>query len=312
MPLTLVSFNLKDQFLPRRREHRAAFEAKSALAAETLTRADGDIVSLQEVGEPAALEAVLARLPAPYPHVTLGTADARGIRCAILSRLPLLSASVHTADSLPFPVFARGDAPPFGARIPLRRGVVHVRANVPGFGALDAFAVHFKSRRPVPLRSDDGAALPPHTGRERAEGELRALVWRGAEALFVRGLVDETLRADPARHVAVLGDFNDVAGSVPYAVLAGGSRAATGDAPSAADAPGLYGCVDALTATERTSAIHDGAGVQIDHVLVTAGLRARVDFARLFNEVLRDHGPADESAPPPPDSDHAAIVVRFA
>jgi exonuclease III len=53
-------------------------------------------------------------------------------------------------------------------------------------------------------------------------------------------------------------------------------------------------------------------GQQIDHVLVTPALRARLQSARFLNDGLRDHGDFDDEAPPTPDSDHAPFVVSFA
>src|SRR5262249_28942038 len=157
------------------------------------------------------------------------------------------------------PAFAEGDPPPFGARIPLRRGVVHARVDAPGLGAVDVLVAHFKSNRPVPLRDARGELVPPATERAFAEGHLRSLVWRAAEALFVRGLVDELLAADPAGHVAVAGDLNDRPGShVVRIVCGGGDRA-------------LLPCADAVPEAARFSILRRGAREQIDHALVTAG-----------------------------------------
>ena len=51
--------------------------------------------------------------------------------------------------------------------------------------------------------------MAPVTSRAFAEGRLRSLVWRAAEALFVRGLVDDLLAADREGHIVVAGDLND-------------------------------------------------------------------------------------------------------
>ena len=69
-----------------------------------LARVDADVVALQEIGPAHLLDAVLDRLPSRggYAATIFGTADARGIRCALLSRLPVLDARVRTATALPF------------------------------------------------------------------------------------------------------------------------------------------------------------------------------------------------------------------
>ncbi|HEY6459107.1 MAG TPA: endonuclease/exonuclease/phosphatase family protein, partial [Polyangiaceae bacterium] len=143
MAVTLATFNVKDLLEPR-------VDAKLDWIAAAIARCDADVVGLQEIGPPSLLEAVVERIPphgsrGGYAASLVGTADARGIRCVLLSRLPLLHAHVHTTEALPFPVFRVGDPPPFGARIPLRRGVVHARVDAPGLGLLDVLVAHFKS-----------------------------------------------------------------------------------------------------------------------------------------------------------------------
>jgi endonuclease/exonuclease/phosphatase family metal-dependent hydrolase len=228
----------------------------------------------------------------------MGTTDARGIGCALLSRLPLVEARVHTAESLAFPVFVAGDAPPFGARIPLRRGIVHARVETP-VGPVDVLVAHFKSSRPVGVRDASNREIPPRTAREAAEASLRSLVWRAAEALHVRGLVDEILAARPGARVAVVGDFNDVPDSAVLRCL----RAGEGNGTTA-----LADCTTGVDPTRRFSCFHGDSRVQIDHVLASESLRALLDGARFFNDSLRVLDPDDVLAP---ESDHAPLVVRF-
>jgi hypothetical protein len=61
----------------------------------------------------------------------------------------------------------------------------------------------------------------------------------------------------------------------------------------------------------RFSILYKAMKQQIDHVLVTRGLRERLTSACFFNEELRDHGEFEYEAKLP-DSDHAAMVVTFA
>jgi endonuclease/exonuclease/phosphatase family metal-dependent hydrolase len=125
------------------------------------------------------------------------------------------------------------------------------------------------------------------------------MVWRSAEALFVRGRVDDCLAPDPARHVVVAGDLNDQPGSHVVRVVTGGGAAA------------LLPCADAVPAARRYSIFLRGAPQQIDHLLVTPGLRAKLHDARFLNEDLRDHGELDPESSPTTDSDHAPFVVSF-
>jgi endonuclease/exonuclease/phosphatase family metal-dependent hydrolase len=286
-----------------RADERALLPQKIAWIARQLHECDADVIGLQEIGPPELLARVLAELPGPresYGEPIVGTPDARGIRCALVSKLPVVAARVHTAPSLPFPVYREGDPPPFGDRIPLRRGMVHARVQAPDLGAVDVLVVHFKSPLPVDLRDAAGVAIEPKTPRARAEGSLRSLVWRAAEALHARGIVDGLLSADPLALVAVVGDLNDHPGS---AVL----RALQGDGDGA-----LLDCAGRVAAEARFSAIHRGRRIQIDHVLATERLYGRLTSARFLNGDLREHGvsPGGDEAQTV-DSDHAPLVTRF-
>ena len=211
MSFSLATFNVKNLLEPRDEPARSLLPRKLDEIARMVRACDADVVGLQEVGPVELLHAVASRLPdSGYAGPIVGTPDARGIRCALLARVRVVAASVRTAEALPFPVFCAGDPQPFGTRIPLRRGIVHARVEAPGLGEVDVFVAHFKSPLPLALRDASGAEVEPSSPREHAEGVLRSLVWRAAESLYVRGLVDEVLAREPAAHVAVVGDLNDV------------------------------------------------------------------------------------------------------
>jgi len=304
MPLTVATLNVKNLLAPRDERERAVLPKKLDWIARTLQACHADVIGLQEVGPPELVRAVAERMGEHgWAEPMLGTADARGIRCALLSRVPLLEWRVHTAAFLEFPGFVRGDPPPFAHRIPLRRGIVRARLDAPGLGIVDVLVAHFKSARPVLLKDASGADLEPASARERAEGVLRSVVWRAAEALYVRGLVDEVLRARAGAHVLVVGDLNDVPGSPAL-------RALQGDGPDA-----LLDCTARVDAAARHSLLHEGRPVQLDHALASAGLHARLGAARFLNEALRDHAaavsPSGVEEAPSADSDHAALVVSF-
>jgi endonuclease/exonuclease/phosphatase family metal-dependent hydrolase len=310
MPLTLATFNVKNLLEPvappghapeAAAADRALLGEKVAWIARTLRECDADVVGFQEIGPPELLDAVLAEMPrAGYGRPILGTPDARGIRCALVSRAPVALSQVHTAEALDFPVYRAGDPPPFGRRIPLRRGVVHARVEASGLGPVDVLVAHFKSARPVPLRDASGREVLPASPREVAEGTLRSLVWRAAEALHVRGVVDALLASRPGSLVVAMGDFNDVPGSVVV-------RTVQGDGDGA-----LLDCTARIPPEHRFSTIHAGALVQIDHLLACQTLYARLTAARFVNATLREHPvPLDGDEPPTVDSDHAPLVARF-
>jgi endonuclease/exonuclease/phosphatase family metal-dependent hydrolase len=299
MPVTLATFNVKDLFDATDDPSRAHLEVKLATLGRVLEAARADVVALQEVGSADVVRRLAWKAASlGYGEPVMGTMDARGIGCAILSRVPVVVSQVHTAASLPFPTFVEGDPQPFGTRIPLRRGIVHARVDAGSVGTIDLFVAHFKSNRALPMKDKRGEAVTPKTGRDYAEGHVRSATWRAAEALFVRGLVDATLATDPARHVVVAGDLNDHPLSQVVRVVCGGGEHS------------LVPCADAVPEAARFSILHDGRKQQIDHILVTQALRARLQTARFLNEELRDHGEFDRDVPLP-DSDHAAFVVSF-
>ena len=305
--LSVATFNVKDLLPPASDPARAALPAKLDWIARMLRAADADVVGLQEVGSAELLAAVAERMGSPTAlYQVMGTTDARGIGCALLSRLPVLEARVHTAESLAFPVFVTGDAQPFGARIPLRRGIVHARVETP-VGPVDVLVAHFKSSRPVGVRDASNREVPPRTARETADASLRSLVWRAAEALHVRGLVDQILEARPGARVAVTGDFNDVPDSTVLRCLRASDGAGEGPGANSGIAA-LADCTTGVDPARRFSCLHRDSRVQIDHVLASESLRALLVGARFFNDALRVHDVTDALAP---DSDHAPLVVRF-
>lgn len=303
MPLRIATFNLKDFFLPRNDAERSVGPAKFANVAANLRRADADVVALQEAGEEQQLGRLVKELSdLGYGEPVVGTTDKRGIRCAILSRLPIQWSQVHTQKTLPFPRFVQGDADPFVDRIPLRRGVVHVRIEAPHIGEVDVVTAHFKSNLPVRLRGADGREIEDTTTRGRAESAIRSLVQRAAEALYIRGLVDEIMKASPDHAVCVLGDLNDQVDSLPVRILRGYGQ------------PGhdsLRPVAELLPAEQRYSCFHGEEKALIDHILVSERLFGFAKGYEIYNEALRSHGAHVEPIAPTEDSDHALCVATF-
>jgi endonuclease/exonuclease/phosphatase family metal-dependent hydrolase len=188
---------------------------------------------------------------------------------------------------------------------------VHARVAAPLTGEVDVLVAHFKSGRAVPMLDPTGAPLAPApigpqpgvvAERERAEGMLRALVVRASEALFVRGVVDGALANDLHAKVAVVGDLNDTPGSLPVRIVTGYEVGASTH---------LASCANVVAPEARGSIVVGGAREQIDHILASPALFARLESARFLNEELRDHGKIPREELPTVDSDHAPFVARF-
>jgi endonuclease/exonuclease/phosphatase family metal-dependent hydrolase len=304
MALRVATFNLKDFFAPRAEAERATVEAKVSNVARDLRRANADVVALQEVGSTELLDRLFGKELADlgYSAPVVGTEDKRGIRNVIASRLPVQWSQVHAPRTLPFPRFYETDPEPFTTRIPLRRGVVHVRVDAGSLGEVDVITAHFKSNLGVPLRDAAGEEIEDPTPRGRGEAALRSLVQRGAEALFVRGIVDDLVKTKPDHAVVVLGDLNDGPESLPVRIVRGIGE------PSSAF---LRATSDLVAQDRRFSSFHGGAPCLIDHVLVSERLFRCVREAAYYNESLRYHGPYAENEGLTPDSDHALGLVAF-
>jgi len=306
MALRLATFNLKDFFLPENEGERPIVEAKIGNVVRDLRRANADVVALQEVGAPELLERLVTSelKDLGYGAPVVGSQDRRGIRNAILSRLPVQWSQVHTAAALTFPKFVEGDPDPFPGRIPLRRGVVHVRVDAGGsLGEVDVLTAHFKSNLPAPMKSKSGEELPDTSLMAHGESAMRSLVQRVAEALYVRGLVDDVLTASPDHAVCVLGDLNDTMDSLPVRLLCGlDAKSRFVLRPVAPDVP----------EDRRFSCYHGGGASLIDHLLLSEKLHRARKSVEIFNEQLRYHGPYVEGAIPlTEDSDHALVVAEF-
>ncbi len=303
MGLRLATFNLKDFFLPRDEQERHVVEAKIANIADSLRRANADVVALQEVGSVELLDRLVTKevKDLGYGAPVVGTEDKRGIRNVILSRVPVQWSQVHTAKSLPFPRFVEGDPDPFPNRIPLRRGVVHVRVDAGGsIGELDVMTAHFKSNLPAPLKTPDGKEIEDKNAYELGQSAMRSLVQRAAEALYVRSLVDGIFAGSPDHSVCVMGDLNDTIDSLPLKLLRGIDTSSKHF---------LRACGDSVPEERRFSCYHGGGPSLIDHILVSEPLFRTVRSVEIHNEKLRYHGPHVDNTPLTEDSDHALCLA---
>lgn len=297
--LRVATYNVLNLFDGQNAAESKVISDKIEFLAARILESEADVVGLQEIGSEKLLEELVLSLQkhASYTHRVVGTPDVRGIRNALVSRLPFKSSQVLTSPHLEFPRFVEGDPPPFGARLPLRRGVVQAEVDAGDLGSVDVLVVHFKSGRGVPLRTAAGEPIPPVVSRDYGEATVRALVFRAAEALFVRGAVDALL-ADPLKKVAVIGDFNDVIDSVPVRIIRGGGPML------------LQSCTELVSKEKRFTVMHGGNRNTIDHILVSQEMRNRLKNCGILNELLHDHD-AGYSDAPRADSDHALVVASF-
>ncbi len=295
MTITLATFNLLDWF----DLDAAAIARRVAAVAPQVRALAADVIGFQEVASDAAFQRLADASGFAGATIVHGTRDARGIGCSLASRLPVLRREILTCEALQFPAFSQGDPEPFGARIPLRRGVVSVLVDGGPIGKVQLFVAHLKSMRALPMKDARGAIVEPASQGDWADAEVRTLVWRAAEALFVRRAVDVAIARAEADHVVVMGDLNDVAGSLPLRALTGKGEGA------------LASVGETVPLARRTSIFHHGKPSAIDHILVSSALMSRLLEARFVCEDLVDMSELPRDAPMPAGSDHAPLFARF-
>ncbi|HHI81049.1 MAG TPA: hypothetical protein ENK02_13870 [Planctomycetes bacterium] len=139
---------------------------------------DADVLALQEVENLGIVKVLNGQLKKPFAYVeVLPSNDFRGIRCALLSRLPILRSISHRYQKLAGPhEFAR-DFPVFE----LATG---------GNKSLLVAPVHFKSHH-------------------SSKGDPESKSWRGAEAKGVLRILKGLRARGFGMPFVLLGDFND-------------------------------------------------------------------------------------------------------
>jgi hypothetical protein len=193
-----------------------AYTAKLDALAHTISRLDPDVLAIQEVGDPAALQDLVARLTGNW-HTALADPDGRGIRVGVLSRRVLTEVEqVRALPGLLGPVQVDDD----GTTI-TELGRPALRVRVHGEVAVDVISVHLKSK----LLTFPGGRFNPRDEDERARYAVYALHRRAAEAAGIRSYVTALLDGHgQQRPVGVAGDLNDEAPGRDHPDPAGPTR----------------------------------------------------------------------------------------
>ena len=171
-------------------------EAKKKVR-ESIRAMNPDILALQEIGDPAALEELRVSLKLDgieFPYWEHVGGHDTNIHVAILSKLPFTACRPHTNETFLLS----------GRRYHSSRGFAEVDVQVSSNYSFTLISGHLKSKRPV--GSGD-------------ESELRL-----EEAKLLRNLIEQRFTADPAVNLVVLGDFNDTKDSAPLKTIIGRGR----------------------------------------------------------------------------------------
>lgn len=266
--MRVATWNLENLFLPGAEfgpASQADFEAKLATLARVIAFADPDVLAVQEVGDSAALDALVDALPGVW-HVTLSThPDSRGIRVGFLTRdAPDAVRQIVAFPSELAPLQASDDG---AVTTQVGRGLVHITVD-----GVHLVTAHLKSK----LITYPGGRFAPHDEGERARFAAYALYRRAAEAVTVREVANEILNGDGADvPLVVLGDVNDSPDAATSQLLLGpgGSELGTVGAsrPDKGDAWRLWNLAPLLPVGAATR-VYRGRGELIDHILVSRKL----------------------------------------
>ncbi|MPY76950.1 MAG: endonuclease [Actinophytocola sp.] len=254
-----------------------AYEAKLVALADTIGEVAPDVLAVQEVGDPGALDDLVSRLDGRW-HTRLAEPDDRGIRVGFLSRFELTGVEQVTrfADGLP-PVVVDDD----GETVD-RMGRAALRVRVAAEG-LDVTLVccHLKSK----LLTYPGGRFTPRDEGERARYGVYALNRRAAEAATVRADASGVLGGQGERTaLVVLGDLNDGSHAATTTLLYGppGSEIGTPgfERPDRGDGDRLWNLAPLIPAEDRYSRTYQSRRELIDHILVSHVLLDRVEDVR--------------------------------
>lgn len=248
--LRIASYNVENLFDvfddPYTKDESTRVKPRKELeqVAAIIRKLDADVVVLSEVENEGAVKAFADELlkDLGYRHVAAGSSnDERGIRLAILSRLPIVSMTSHRFLDLKL------EGEPTTWRF--ARDLTRFRLQATASRTLDLYVVHLKSKH--------DSAGDPQSGK-----------WRLAEATKAKQIIDEQLKENPDQWLAMAGDFNDTPDSEPIKKLL---------APPAAAEKGT-GLVDAhaaLPAEQRITYLKGKFRSTIDYIMASPSLAKR-------------------------------------
>jgi endonuclease/exonuclease/phosphatase family metal-dependent hydrolase len=274
MPLTITTWNIQNFS-----SSDLVFAEKRDFIVATLQALASDVIALQEILDPAALQELADALGF---HAHAADPDRRGNRVAFLTREPLVGL-LQPIDQWRLPhgvqVQQVGDDGTIENVPVFRRPALQLTVMHDG-RPVDVVTAHLKSKLLT-----FGGRFSTTNERERAHAAFFALQLRSAEATTLREHATAALAA--GRDLVMLGDLNDGPETATTQILYGppgsqprgpadAARAASAFQRADADDPRrLFNVCNLVPADVRWSRRHNGQNELLDHILVGASMLPR-------------------------------------
>jgi endonuclease/exonuclease/phosphatase family metal-dependent hydrolase len=313
--LKVMTWNLENLFRTGTKfgpKTKDIYDAKLDGLARVITEQAPDALAVQEVGDPKALDDLVARLHGTWHRHVSKYPDPRGIRVAWLS--PRTIADPEDFKTFP-PLLKPVQSDDTGGAEPaMGRGAVAITLTTAAGQPVRLVTAHLKSK----LLTFPGGRFSPHDEGERARYAAYALYRRAAEAATLRSWVTDVLGGNQPLPVLLCGDLNDTVQAATTQVLLGppGSEIDTRGfrIPDNGDAQRLWNLAPLMPPGRDYSRINQGRAELIDHMLVSEALVRTVDVTSV-GAVLAQPLPSITPQPTArlnePSSDHAPVVATF-
>ncbi len=325
---TVTTWNLENLFRPEAAADQAIYTQKLERSVAIILQLAPDVLALQEIGNPEALNDLQALLKDQYPHQAIAKfPDSRGIRVGYLSKLKILD----TLDIIDFPATGLDSVPgqsQTGATDTVKkmsRGALQISVSPKSDRPIHLINAHLKSKLlSYPSSKKGKSRFIPNGEDERARVAGFALLKRTAEAIALRIQANQLLENNSNAALIILGDLNDGPAAATTQILYGpggsqpGSKGKGFEQADAGDDTRLFNLADFIPADRRYSRIYQGSPELIDHILVSKELlgspvqKPSVDSYHA-PEALPSIGdtPSPRSGKQTFPSDHAPITATF-
>lgn len=318
----VMTWNLENLYRPGTQfgpSTQADYEEKLASLADVILRLNPDVLALQEVGNPAALNDLVGLLQDHYQPPQLSkNPDPRGIRVGFLSKFTIQAQE----DIVHFPTTGLTSIPKLtqdgklDSSTRMGRGAFRIQVEPqPGF-TVHMIAAHFKSK----LLTFPNGRHSTNNEDERALVGGLALLQRTAEAVTIRIKANQLLQAHPHHGLVVLGDLNDGVSAATTQLLQGPSGSEIGTPgfkrSDEGDAVRLFNLAPLIPIDRQYSRVYKNQGELIDHIFANRKLVSPAALPTVDSHIdilgsLPSISDRPQARQGKPGSDHAPVTATF-